>query len=320
MNDRPKMLLEVVSDTIRRKHYSHRTEKSYLQWIKRYVIFHQKRHPREMGKAEVEAFLTYLAVEGKVSASTQNQAFNAILFLYREVLDQPLENVKAFRAKQPTYLPVVLTPQEVRSIISQMNGIHRLIIQLLYGTGMRQTEALSLRVKDIDFNQHQIIIRNAKGVKDRITMLPDSLIPDLQTHLKRTQLFHQQDLNEGYGSAWLPFALDRKYSNSDKQWIWQWVFPSSRRIQNPDTEIWQRYHLHESGLQKALKQATRNARLTKRIGCHTFRHSFATHLLQSGYDIRTIQELLGHKDVKTTMIYTHVLNRGGRGVISPLDA
>jgi integron integrase len=320
MNDRPKMLLEVVSDTIRRKHYSHRTEKSYLQWIKRYVIFHQKRHPREMGKAEVEAFLTYLAVERKVSASTQNQAFNAIIFLYREVLNQPLENVQSFRAKQTTYLPVVLTPQEVRSIIAQMNGTHRLIIQLLYGTGMRQTEALSLRVKDIDFNQHQIIIRNAKGMKDRITMLPDSLMPDLKAHLDRAKLFHQQDLAEGYGSAWLPFAIDRKYPNSDRQWIWQWVFPSSRRIKNPDTEIWQRYHLHESGLQKALKQATQNAHLTKRIGCHTFRHSFATHLLQSGYDIRTIQELLGHSDVKTTMVYTHVLNRGGRGVVSPLDA
>ena len=234
--NRPKMLLEVVSDTIRRKHYSHRTEKSYFQWIKRYVTFHYKRHPREMGKAEVEAFLTYLAVEGKVSASTQNQAFNAIIFLYREVLNQPLEDVQAFRAKQTTYLPIVLTPPEVRSIIAQMNGTHRLIIQLLYGTGMRQTEALSLRVKDLDFNQHQIIIRNAKGMKDRITMLPDTLIPDLKAHLDRTKLFHQRDLNEGYGSAWMPFALDRKYPNTDRLWIWQWIFPSSRRIQNPDTE------------------------------------------------------------------------------------
>lgn len=185
MNDRPKMLLEVVSDTIRRKHYSYRTEKSYLQWIKRYVAFHHKRHPRDMGKAEVEAFLTYLAVEGKVAASTQNQAFNAIIFLYREVLNQPLEDVQAFRAKQTNYLPVVLTPQEVRSIIDQMHGIHRLIIQLLYGTGMRQTEALSLRIKDLDFSQHQIIIRNAKGMKDRVTMLPDRLTSDLQTHLDR---------------------------------------------------------------------------------------------------------------------------------------
>ena len=200
-----------------------------------------------------------------------------------------------------------------------MTGTHRLLIQLLYGTGMRMSEALSLRVKDLDFSQQQIIVRNGKGMKDRITMLPSSLIPDLESHLQKAKTLHEQDLNQGYGSVWLPFALNRKYPNADKQWIWQWVFPSSRRIQKPDTEILQRYHLHESGLQKALKQATRNARLTQCIGCHTFRHSFATHLLQSGYDIRTIQELLGHKDVKTTMIYTHVLNRGGRGVISPLD-
>ncbi len=321
MDERPKMLSEVVRDTIRLKHYSYQTEKSYVQWIKRYVAFHNKRHPREMGQPEIEAFLTHLAVEGKVAASTQNQAFNAILFLYRDVLNQTLDfDIQAVRAKRSTYLPTVLTPQEVRSVIAQMNGTYRLLIQLLYGSGMRLNEALSLRIKDLDFDQHQIVVRNAKGMKDRVTMLPERLIADLQTHLQQAKTLHQQDLDQGFGSVWLPFALARKYPNADRQWIWQWVFPSSRRIQDPDTTIWQRFHLHESGLQKALKQAVRASKITKRIGCHTFRHSFATHLLQNGYDIRTVQELLGHKDVKTTMIYTHVLNRGGRGVISPLDA
>ncbi|MCY7272424.1 MAG: integron integrase [Phormidesmis sp. CAN_BIN44] len=321
MNERPKMRSEVVRDTIRLKHYSYQTEKSYVQWIKRYVAFHHRRHPREMGQAEIEAFLTHLAVEGKVAASTQNQAFNAILFLYRDVLNQTLDfDIQAVRAKRSTYLPTVLTPQEVRSVIAQMNGTYCLLIQLLYGSGMRLNEALSLRIKDLDFDQHQITVRNAKGMNDRVTMLPERLIPDLQTHLQQAKILHQQDLDQGFGSVWLPFALARKYPNADRQWIWQWIFASSRRIQNPDTAIWQRFHLHESGLQKALKQAVRASKITKRIGCHTFRHSFATHLLQNGYDIRTVQELLGHKDVKTTMIYTHVLNRGGRGVISPLDA
>lgn len=314
------MLLEVVRDTIRRKHYSYQTEKSYVQWIKRYVAFHHKRHPREMGQPEIEAFLTHLAVEGKVAASTQNQAFNAILFLYRDVLNQMLDfNIQAVRARRSTHLPTVLTSQEVRSIIAQMNGTYRLLVQLLYGSGMRLNEALSLRIKDLDFDQHQIMVRNAKGMNDRVTMLPESLTPDLQTHLQYIKTLHRQDLDQGFGSVWLPSALTRKYPNADRQWLWQWIFPSSRRTQNSDTALWQRYHLHESGLQKALKQAVRAANINKRIGCHTFRHSFATHLLKNGYDIRTVQELLGHKDVKTTMIYTHVLNRGGRGVKSPLD-
>jgi integron integrase len=273
-----------------------------------------------MGKAEIEAFLTHLAVQEHVAAATQNQALNAILFLYRDVLEQqPDWNIQAVRARRSTSLPTVLTPEEVRSMIAQMNGVYRLVIQLLYGTGMRLNEALSLRIKDLDFIQHQIIVRNGKGMKDRVTMLPDSLIGPLQSHLQQVNTLHQQNLEQGYGSVWLPFALARKYPNADRQWVWQWVFPSSRRIENPDSGLWQRYHLHESGLQKALKQAVRCAKVTKRVGCHTFRHSFATHLLQSGYDIRTVQELLGHKDVKTTMIYTHVLNRGGRGVRSPLD-
>ena len=309
MDERPKMLLEVVRDTIRRKHYSHQTEKSYVQWIKRYVAFHHKRHPREMGQPEIEAFLTHLAVEGNVAASTQNQAFNAILFLYRDVLNQTLDfNIQSVRAKRSTHLPTVLTTQEVRSIIAQMNGTYRLLIQLLYGSGMRLNEALSLRIKDLDFDQYQIMVRNAKGMNDRVTMLPESLIPDLQTHLQYIKTLHRQDLDQGFGSVWLPFALTRKYPNADRQWLWQWIFPSSRWMQNPDTALWQRYHLHESGLQKALKQAVRAANINKRIGCHTFRHSFATHLLQNGYDIRTVQELLGHKDVKTTMIYTKCIS------------
>jgi integron integrase len=268
MDERPKMLSEVVRDTIRRKHYSYQTEKSYVQWIKRYVAFHHKRHPREMGQAEIEAFLTYLAVEGKVAASTQNQAFNAILFLYRDVLNQTLDfNIQAVRAKRSTHLPTVLTPQEVQAIIAQMNGTYRLLIQLLYGSGMRLNEALSLRIKDLDFDQHQITVRNAKGMNDRVTMLPERLILDLKTHLQQAKTLHQQDLDQGFGSVWLPFALVRKYPNADRQWIWQWVFPSSRRIQDPETAIWQRYHLHESGLQKALKQAVQASRIAKRIGC-----------------------------------------------------
>ena len=320
MDPKPRKLLNQVRDCLRLKQYAHRTEETYILWIRQYILFHNKRHPVEMGRIEVEAFLTHLAVEKKVAASTQNQALSAILFLYRHILKIELTDIDAVRARQSRNLPTVLTPQEVRTLTAQMTGTHRLLIQLLYGTGMRMSEALSLRVKDLDFSQQQIIVRNGKGMKDRINMLPNSLIPDLQSHLQKAKTLHEQDLNQGYGSVWLPFALNRKYPNADKQWIWQWIFPSTRRIQNPDTKTWQRYHLHESGLQKALKQATRTAHLTKRIGCHTFRHSFATHLLQSGYDIRTIQELLGHKDVKTTMIYTHVLNRGGRGVISPLDA
>jgi integron integrase len=320
MDPKPRKLLDQVRDALRLKQYAYRTEETYILWIRQYILFHNKRHPAEMGRPEVEAFLTHLAVDKKVAASTQNQALSAILFLYRYILKIELTDINAVRARQSRNLPTVLTPQEVRTIIAQMDGTYRLIIQLLYGTGMRMSEALSLRTKDLDFSQQQIIVRNGKGMKDRVTMLPSTLIPDLESHLQKAKTLHQQDLDQGYGSVGLPYALSRKYPNADRQWIWQWVFPSSRRIQNPDTEVWQRYHLHETGLQKSLKQATRRAKITKRIGCHTFRHSFATHLLQNGYDIRTVQELLGHKDVKTTMIYTHVLNRGDRGVISPLDA
>jgi integron integrase len=316
----PKKLLEQVSDVIRLKHYSYKTEKSYINWIKRYILFHDKRHPREMGAKEIEAFLTHLAVKENVAASTQNQALNAILFLYKEVLKQELDlRVDAVRAKRTRYLPTVLTKEEALAIINNLSGVYQLVVKLLYGTGLRQTECLQLRVKDLDFAQKQLIVRDGKGMKSRVTMLPTSLVEELQFHLQIIKRLHQQDLEKGYGSVYLPFALERKYKNADREWIWQFVFPSDRISQAPRSGIIRRHHLHESGLQKVLKQALKMTGIAKQVSCHTFRHSFATHLLQDGYDIRTVQELLGHKDVKTTMIYTHVLNRGGRGVRSPLD-
>jgi integron integrase len=316
-----KKLLDQVRDIIRLKHYSYRTEETYVQWIRRYILFHNKRHPKDMGVPEIEAFLTHLAVQSNVSASTQNQAFSALLFLYRHVLQLPLsDRIDALRAKKSRHLPTVLTPEEAIAIIQQMSGVHRLLAILLYGSGLRLREVLQLRIKDIDFSQRQLAIRDAKGHESRHTMLPDRAIKPLKHHLDQVKKLHQQDLNQGYGATQLPFALTRKYPNADRQWIWQYAFPSSTLCQDPRTGATIRYHLHESGLQKALKQAVRTTGIPKRISCHTFRHSFATHLLQNGYDIRTVQELLGHKDVKTTMIYTHVLNRGGRAVLSPLDA
>ena len=278
-----------------------------------------KRHPKEMGVTEVEAFLSHLAVVDNVAASTQNQALSALLFLYKFVLEQELPSVDALRAKKSRYLPTVLTKEEIQDIIQRLSGEHKLLVQLLYGTGLRLTEVLSLRIKDLDFSQQQIVVRDTKGHESRVTMMPTSLAPFLQEHLTRTRYLHERDLEQGYGNVYLPFALNRKYPNADKQWIWQYVFPGDRRSKDPRTGTIRRHHLHESGLQKAIKQAVRQAKIDKRVGCHTFRHSFATHLLQNGYDICTVQELLGHKDIKTTMIYTHVLNRGGRGVRSPLD-
>jgi integron integrase len=317
----PKKLLDQVRDVIRVKHYSYRTEETYVQWIRRYILFHNKRHPKEMGVPEIEAFLTHLAVQEHVAAATQNQAFSALLFLYKEVLCLPLdERIDAIRAKPSRKLPTVLTPEEVRSIILNMSGVHRLIVQILYGSGLRLREAMQLRIKDLDLSQHQIVVRDAKGQESRVTMLPTSVVAPLQDHLRTVKRLHQQDLDQGYGAVTLPFALARKYPSANRQWLWQFVFPSSTRCRDPRTDVVVRYHLHESGLQKAVKQAVRQAGIPKRVGCHTFRHSFATHLLQNGYDIRTVQELLGHKNVKTTMIYTHVLNRGGFGVRSPLDS
>jgi integron integrase len=323
-----KKLLDQVRDAIRLKHYSYRTEETYVQWIRRYILFHNKRHPQEMGVPEIEAFLTHLATVENVAASTQNQAFSALLFLYRQVLQIPLDDrIDALRARRSRYLPTVLTPEEAKAVIQQMSGVYRLLTLLLYGSGLRLREVLQLRVKDIDFTQRQLVIRDAKGGESRVTMLPDRAIKPLQYHLGLVQNIHQADLNEGYGATQLPFALAKKHKNAARDWHWQYAFPASTRCKDPRSgamtfgrsETIVRYHLHESGLQKALKQAVRKTQIPKRISCHTFRHSFATHLLQNGYDIRTVQELLGHKDVKTTMIYTHVLNRGGRAVVSPLD-
>jgi integron integrase len=320
MEHRPKRLLDQVRDAIRLKHYSIRTEESYVTWIKRYILFHNKRHPKEMTSAEIEAFLTHLAVQQNVAASTQNQALSALLFLYRDVLKTPLDiPIDAIRAKKPKRLPTVLTKEETLRVIARLSGTQRLMAKLLYGGGLRLMECLRLRVKDLDFAQHQIIVRDGKGMEDRLTTLPDSLIGPLQEHLSHVKHLHAQDVAQGLGAVYLPFALERKYPRAGRLWIWQYVFPSDRLSKDPRTGITRRHHASESGLQKAVSQAGRSVGLNKRISCHTFRHSFATHLLQQGYDIRTVQELLGHKDVKTTMIYTHVLNRGRLAVRSPLD-
>jgi integron integrase len=320
MQSRPQKLLDQVREAIRIKHYSYRTEESYVAWIRRYILFHNKRHPKDMGTAEITAFLSHLAIDGQVTASTQNQALSALLFLYRHVLHQePEGSIDALRAKPSRYLPTVLTKEEILTVIANLSGVYQLVVQVLYGSGLRLNEALRLRIKDIDFTQQQIVVRDAKGGESRVTMLPASLVQPLQLQLRQVKKMHQHDLDQGYGSVYLPFALERKYAHLDRAWIWQFVFPAARISQDPRSGIVRRHHLHETGLQRALKQAVRGANIEKRVGCHTFRHSFATHLLQNGYDIRTVQELLGHKDVKTTMIYTHVLNRGGRGVRSPLD-
>lgn len=314
-------LLDQVRHTLRLKHYSYQTEKTYVQWVKRFIMYHDKRHPTEMGKEEVEAFLTYLAVDQHVSASTQNQALSALLFLYNEVLQKPPGWIDVTWAKKPERLPVVLTREEVRAVLAQLSGGILLIVQLLYGAGLRLNECLSLRVQDIDFGQRLIVVRDGKGQKDRTTTLPERVVPDLHKHLAVVQKQHHADLQKGNGRAPLPDALDRKYVNAEREWVWQFVFPSKTLSRNPraDHDTLYRFHVHESTVQRAVKTAAGKAGISKRINPHVFRHSFATHLLEAGHDIRTIQELLGHKDVKTTMIYTHVLNKGPLGVRSPLD-
>ena len=317
----PPRLLDQVRGKIRLKHYSLRTEQAYSDWIKRYIRFHGKRHPRDMGAGEVEVFLTHLAVEGKVAASTQNQAKSALLFLYKVVLEMELpwlDNVE--QAKVPKRLPVVLTREEVHGLLARLQGVHWLVASLLYGTGMRLMEGLRLRVKDVDFSRGEVLVRDGKGFKDRVTMLPQSLKEPLRLQMAQTRALHERDLAAGNGSVYLPFALERKYPSAAREWAWQYVFPAAALSTDPRSGVVRRHHLMDQSIQRALKQAVRDADLAKPATPHTLRHSFATHLLQSGYDIRTVQELLGHADVATTMIYTHVLNKGGRGVTSPLDA
>jgi integron integrase len=319
MADKPR-LLDRVREVLRRRHYSIRTEQAYVAWIRRFILYHGKRHPQTMGAREVEAFLSHLAVARKVAASTQNQAFNALLFLYRDVLKQELgllDDVE--RAKRPVRLPVVLTQAETRALLARLDGRYGLMASLLYGSGMRLMECVRLRVKDVDFAYRQVTVREGKGQKDRVTLLPNAVVEPLRRHIEGVRVLHEQDLTDGFGEVYLPYALATKYPNAAREWGWQYAFPASQRSIDPRSGKERRHHVDEQGLQRAVKRAVRAAGLAKRATCHTLRHSFATHLLENGYDIRTVQELLGHKDVKTTMIYTHVLNRGGKGVRSPLD-
>ncbi|MBI3897124.1 MAG: integron integrase [Gammaproteobacteria bacterium] len=313
-------LLDQVRGKIRLKHYSIRTEHAYVDWIRRFIFYFNKQHPSTLGAREVEAFLTHLAVVGKVSASTQNQAKSALLFLYREVLNQELpwlDDVE--QAKVSKRLPVVLTQAEVQAVLSRLSGTYWLMASLLYGSGLRLMECVRLRVKDVDFGHKQIIVRDGKGLKDRVTMLPAAVIVSLKQHIEQVHALHRQEIEQGHGTVYLPYALEKKYPNANREWCWQYVFPATKASTDPRSGVIQRHHVNEQVLQRAIKQAVRDAALAKPATPHTLRHSFATHLLQGGYDIRTVQELLGHSDVSTTMIYTHVLNRGGKGVLSPLD-
>ena len=315
----PPKLLDQVRTAIRLRRMSYRTEQTYCDWIKRFILFHNKRHPKEMGVPEIEAFLADLVNNRNVAPSTQNQALHSILFLYREVLQIELPRIGMMPTRKQARLPEVFTREEVQRLLSHMEGRNRMMASLLYGTGMRLSELLRLRVKDIDFQQNQITVRQGKGDKDRVTMLPLSLKEELREHLKKVKQAHEVDLLEGFGNVEMPFALAKKYPQADKEWKWQYVFPAPKCSIDPRSGTERRHHLDESVLQRAVKMAMRRAGIAKHGSCHTLRHSFATHLLESGYDIRTVQELLGHEDVSTTMIYTHVLNRGGLGVRSPLD-
>jgi len=313
-------LLQTVRQAIRRRHYSYRTEVTYLHWIRRFILFHGKRHPQDMGEEEIAAFLTHLAVERTVSAATQNQALSALLFLYKHVLEREVGLIKGVtRAKRSLRLPVVLTREEVQALLQRLEGRDWLMASLMYGSGLRVMECVRLRVKDIDFGFTQILVRDGKGKKDRVTPLPHALAPALKERLEAVRRIHQSDLDDGFGEVSLPDALARKYPHAAQEWRWQYLFPASHRARDPRSEACKRHHIDESVIQKAVHGAVLRAGLSKPVTCHTLRHCFATHLLAAGHDIRTIQELLGHKDVRTTMIYTHVLGKGGQGVFSPLD-
>jgi len=307
-------------EALEARHYSPRTRKCYLQWLDRFLACHTGKNPVSLDEKDINAFLTALAVDIEVSASTQNQALAAILFFFRAILSRPVDALgEVIRAKKPVHLPVVMSRDEVRLVISFMKDEKRLMARLMYGTGLRIMECLSLRVQDIDFERHEILVRNGKGAKDRVTMLPEALKASLTEHLAHVKAVHELDLAAGWGKVSLPGALDRKYPAASADWLWQWVFPQDRRWKNAETGLQGRHHMDESIMQRAMHEAVIKAGITKRASCHTFRHSFATHLIENGYDIRTVQELLGHSDVKTTMIYTHVLNKGPSGVRSPLD-
>ncbi len=316
----PPKLLDRVRWHLRVKHYSIRTEQAYVDWIRRYILFHGKRHPGDMAEEEIAAFLSYLATDQGVAASTQNQAFSALLFLYQQVLDRKLDYVAGVeRVHRPPKLPVVFTRAEARAVLAHLKGDYRLMAHLLYGSGLRLLECLRLRVKDIDFGYRQITVREGKGMRERVTLLPERLSRPLQAHLARIKQLHQHDLTRGGGAVYLPSALHRKYPNAAREWPWQYVFPADKISVDPRSCEKRRHHVAEKNLQNAVKKAIRAAGIAKAASCHTFRHSFATHLLESGYDIRTVQELLGHKDISTTMIYTHVCNKPGLSVRSPVD-
>jgi integron integrase len=317
----PSPFLRGLRDAIRFRHYSIRTEEAYVQWVKRFILFHRKRHPAELGEAEVCAFLTHLAVDGEVAAATQNQALNALVFLYRNVVGRPLgEFTGIVRAKRTPRLPVVLTPAEVGLILRALKGSHWLICCLQYGSGLRLLESVRLRVKDLDFEHRAILVRDGKGGKDRVVTLPDELLVPLKRHLANRKTLFERDCRDGVGTVFLPHALARKYPNAESEWAWQYVFPAENPSRDPRSGKQRRHHVDESGVQKAFRTALRHARIPKPASCHVLRHSFATHLLERGADIRTVQEQLGHSDVRTTQIYTHVLKRGGLAVRSPLGA
>ena len=315
-------ILDETRNIMRYAHYSIHTERAYCDWIAKYIHFHHMQTRENLfiePKKKVEDYLTYLAVQANVAASTQSQAFNALVFLYKQVLKQPLENIKAIRTRKEQRIPVVLTREEVKQILSLLENTSGLLAKLLYGCGLRITEAVRLRVQDIDYGYKQVTVRNGKGMKDRVTPFPESIEPLLTNHLKRVRAIHNRDLANGYGTVYLPHALARKYLNAEQEWNWQYVFPSNKLSKDPRSGITRRHHTDQSVVNKAIKKVVENLGITKKVSAHTFRHSFATHLLQRGTDIRTIQSLLGHKDLETTMIYTHVLKQGGEGVVSPLD-